>query len=55
MNSLGWTGRISRWSAVHRWPVIGAWLVALVIVMFAANAVGGVFTTDIEFTSNPES
>ncbi|MDA0365537.1 MAG: MMPL family transporter [Chloroflexi bacterium] len=35
--------------------MIGAWLVALVIVMFAANAVGGVFTTDIEFTSNPES
>ena len=36
MNSLGWTGRVSLWSAGHRWRVIGAWVVALVIVMLAA-------------------
>ncbi|MEX2229121.1 MAG: MMPL family transporter [Dehalococcoidia bacterium] len=55
MNSLGWTGRVSRWSAGHRWRVIAGWLVALAVVMGAAGVVGGVFTTDIEFTSNPES
>ena len=55
MNSLGWTGRLSRWSAGRRWWVISAWALILVVVMVAANAAGGVFTTDIEFTSNPES
>ncbi|MBM3139050.1 MAG: MMPL family transporter [Chloroflexi bacterium] len=55
MSRPGVTGRLAQWSARHRWWVIAAWLVAAVAVTGGAAAAGGVFTTDIEFTSNPES
>ncbi len=55
MTRLGWTGRLARWSAERRWRVLGAWLLALVVVTAVAGAVGGVFTTEIEFTNSPES
>ncbi|MQA00164.1 MAG: MMPL family transporter [Dehalococcoidia bacterium] len=55
MPSLGWPGRLATWSARHRWTVIGLWLVALVVISGASASVGGVFTTEIEYTNSPES
>ncbi|GMU41727.1 MAG: membrane protein [Chloroflexota bacterium] len=55
MSRLGFTGRLSTWSARHRWIVIGIWLAMLVGVSTAGNALGGAYTTDIEFTNEPES
>ncbi len=55
MPRLGFTGRLSSWSARHRWLVIASWLVGVVALNVAAAAAGGVFTTDIEFTNDPES
>ena len=53
--SLGLTGRLSAVSARHPWKVIGIWVVATVALMVSSGIVGGVFTTDISFTDNPES
>jgi RND superfamily putative drug exporter len=55
MSSLGFTGRLSSWSARHRWLVIAAWFVAVVGVSAAAATAGGAYTTDITFTNAPES
>ncbi len=55
MSRLGFTGRLSTWSARHRWIVIGIWLALLVGVSGAGNALGGAYTTDIAFTNEPES
>ncbi len=55
-SSLGLTGRISAASARHPWRVIGLWVVLAVILVGASQAVGGgVFTTDIAFTNQPDS
>ncbi len=53
--SLGLTGRLSAASARKPWLTIAIWAVAGVLLMAASGAIGGVFTTDISFTSNPES
>lgn len=52
---MGMTGRISAASARHPWPVIAVWVIATIVLMGVSGAVGGVFTTDISFTSQPES
>ena len=55
MSRLGFTGRLSNWSARHRWLVIAAWFIAVVGVSAAAATAGGAYTTDISFTNAPES
>jgi putative drug exporter of the RND superfamily len=55
MGSLGFTGRLAAWSARHRWYVVGFWVAFVLVLSAAAQSVGGVFTTDIEFTNEPES
>ena len=50
MGSLGWTGRVARWSAMHHWVVIGLWVAVTTVIMGPASAIGGTFTTEIEFT-----
>ena len=43
---LPWTVRVAAWSARHRWPVFGLWMI-LTIGLFAASlAVGGTRTAD---------
>ncbi len=55
MNSLGFTGRMAAASARRPWTVIIAWVAAIVLLQGSAGAMGGVFTTQIEFTNDPES
>jgi RND superfamily putative drug exporter len=55
VTSLGWSGRLAAWSAAHRWQVVAGWLLALIVVSALAARIGGVFTTEIEFTNSPES
>ncbi|RJQ07196.1 MAG: MMPL family transporter [Dehalococcoidia bacterium] len=52
---LGLTGRASAASARHPWRTIAIWVVLAAALMGASGAMGGVFTTDISFTSKPES
>lgn len=54
-SSLGLTGRVSAASARHPWRVIVLWLVIAVSLVGASQYVGGVFTTDIAFTNEPDS
>ena len=54
-SGLGLTGKLSAVSARHPWRVIAIWVVATVVLMVSSGIVGGVFTTDISFTDNPES
>ncbi len=54
-SGLGLTGKLSAVSARHPWRVIGIWVVATMVLMVSSGIVGGVFTTDISFTDNPES
>ena len=49
-DNLGLTGRLGHWSARHAWRVIGFWLLAAVLITGAATAIGGTFTTEVEFT-----
>jgi putative drug exporter of the RND superfamily len=47
---------ISRASSRHPWLTIAAWVVALVVMGTASSQwLGGVLTTDIDFTNDPES
>ena len=55
MKNLGFTGRISTWSAHHHWVVIAAWIVGLVAISGISSATGSNLTTDISFTNKPES
>ncbi|MDA0270805.1 MAG: MMPL family transporter, partial [Chloroflexi bacterium] len=55
MPRLGFTGRLSYWSARHRWIVIGAWVASVIAIAAAGSTVGGAYTTDITFTNDPES
>ena len=55
MKSLGFTGRLSAWSARHHWLVIAGWIVGLVAISGISSATGSNLTTDISFTSKPES
>jgi len=55
MKSLGFTGRLSAWSAHHPWVVIAAWIAGLVAIMGISSATGSNLTTDISFTSKPDS
>ena len=54
-SKLGPTGRLSAASARRPKLVIAVWVILTVVLMGASGAVGGVFTTDISFTSHPES
>jgi len=55
VNSLGFTGRLSTWSAHHHWVVIAAWIIGLVAISAVSSATGSNLTTDISFTSAPDS
>lgn len=55
MSRLGFTGRLSSWSARHRWLVVGVWFAAVVAISTAGATAGGAYTTDITFTNEPES
>jgi hypothetical protein len=36
-----WTVRLAGWSAKHRWPVVGLWLVLTIGMFIASLAAGG--------------
>ena len=55
MRQLGITGRIAAASARRPWVVIASWIAVLVLLQAAGIVAGGVFTTQIEFTNDPES
>lgn len=55
MNNLGLTGRLSAWSAHHPWLVIAGWIVALAAISGVSATTGSRLTTDISFTSKPDS
>ena len=47
---------VARWSAAHRFQVIGLWVVLFVIGGFLTSSyLSGALTTRAEFTNNPES
>ena len=54
-SGLGLTGKLSAASARNPWKVIGIWVAATILLMGSSGYVGGVFTTNISFTDNPES
>jgi uncharacterized membrane protein YdfJ with MMPL/SSD domain len=41
-----WTVRVAAWSARHRWPVAGLWLVLTIGLFVASMAMGGTLTAD---------
>jgi uncharacterized membrane protein YdfJ with MMPL/SSD domain len=43
---LPWTVRVAAWSARHRWPVFGLWMVLTVGLFAVSLAVGGTRTAD---------
>ena len=55
MKRLGFTGRLSAWSARNHWLVIAGWIVGLFAIVGISSATGSNLTTDISFTSKPES
>ncbi len=55
MNNLGFTGRISIWSARHHWLVIAGWIIGTAVLVAGSSAIGSRLTTDIEFSSKPDS
>ncbi len=56
MTSLLSTGGLARMSARRPWPVVGAWLLTLVLSGLAsAFLLGGALTSEITFTNDPES
>ncbi len=55
MSSLGFTGRLSAWSARRHWLVIAGWVLGAVLITVLAGITGSRLTTDIEFSNNPES
>jgi uncharacterized membrane protein YdfJ with MMPL/SSD domain len=47
---------VAGWSARHRFPVIGIWVVLLVVGgLLTSRYLGGALTTQSEFISNPDS
>jgi len=55
VKTLGFTGRLSVWSARNRWLVIALWVIGLFGISGISAATGSNLTTDISFTSKPES
>jgi putative drug exporter of the RND superfamily len=53
--TLGLTGKISAASARRPWLTITVWAVIGTALVATSGTLGGVFTTDISFTDNPES
>ena len=54
-SNLGLTGRISLWSARHRWLVVAVWLIAVVAISGISSMTGSRLTTDITFSNEPDS
>ena len=48
-------GRLAVWSARHRWWVIAGWASVVAALIVASSVVTSTFTTQIEFTNDPES
>ncbi len=48
-------GNLARISARRPWRVLAVWLIALVLAGVAATGLGDAFTTESDFTNNPES
>jgi RND superfamily putative drug exporter len=46
-------GRLGRWSARHRWWVLGAWVVALAAIALAGRAAGGSPSDDLSVPGMP--
>lgn len=55
MSNLGITGRLAAGSARRPWLVIGVWVALIIGLQVGGGIAGGVFTTQIEFTNDPES
>jgi uncharacterized membrane protein YdfJ with MMPL/SSD domain len=55
MPKLGITGRLARWSALHRWPVVGIWVALLAVGMVLASGIADVLNNDQRQTNSPES
>ena len=55
MDDLGLTGRLARWSARRRWPVVIAWFVGVAAVVVLSGVAGGVFVNDINFLDGRDS
>jgi putative drug exporter of the RND superfamily len=48
-------GNLARISANRPWRVLAVWFVLLVLAGFASTGLGDAFTTESDFTNNPES
>ena len=55
MDDLGLTGRLARWSARRRWPVVIVWFVGVAGVVVLSAFAGGVFVNDIDFLDGRDS
>jgi len=55
MNGPFSTAGVARISARRPWHVLACWLVLLVLASVAATGLSDAFTTDSDFTNNPES
>jgi RND superfamily putative drug exporter len=55
MNNPLSPGHLARISARRPWWVLTVWLVLLILAGFAATGLGDAFTTESDFTNNPES
>ena len=55
MDSNNFTGKLAHFSAVHRWTVLGAWIVALVAAVLVAGVFSDGITTDNSTNPNIEA
>lgn len=49
------TATIARFSARRPWYVLATWLILLILAGVASTGLGDAFTTESDFTNNPES
>ncbi|MEE8422592.1 MAG: MMPL family transporter [Dehalococcoidia bacterium] len=52
---VGLTGRLAAWSARRRWWVIAGWVAIVAALAVGSSVVTSTFTTQVEFTNDPES
>ena len=55
MSRLGWTGRLSVWSADNHWVAIAGWILGAAAITALSILTGSRLTTDISFSNKPDS
>ena len=49
----GRLGRLGRWCATHPWPVLGAWVLVLILATLGNHAFGGTYSDNFTLPNSP--